>query len=273
MCYRGCRLCAVIALGNKEEVMGLFRNNKVLCPICGNSTPRVLPMRIDGQAICSECDKKASVQPEILENMTISEYAEHLAYREKNQGTLNSFIDTKVVEITKADKLHIDEKQQLLYIESARLGENPPVFRFGELTSFVYYEHLGTDRLFDLCKRDRCPVIVKPGEFFEEESFVSLFEDNFRGFDSLENVVEHFRGQDERALKREHPIDVFRFTFEFDNPYFHRLAFDGLAPYLDLDGEDPRFNGKLGWYMDQCMEIVKTAKRIARAVDPIINRK
>lgn len=229
-------------------------------------------MKIDGQAICSECDKKASVQLEILENMTIPEYAEHLAYREKNQEILNSFTDTKVVEITKADKLHIDEKQQLLYIESAKLGKNPPVFRFNELTSFVYYEHLGTDRLFDLYKRDRCPVIVKPGEFFEEPSFVSLFEDNFIGIDSWNNIVEHLRGQDERALKREHPIDVFRFTFEFNNPYYHRLAFGGLAPYLDLDDEDPRFSGKLGWYIDRCMEIVKTAKRVGKAVEPIINR-
>lgn len=253
--------------------MALFKNNKALCPICGSPTPRVLPMRIDGQAICSECDKKASVQPEILENMTVPEYAEHLAYREKNQDILSSFIDTKVVEITKADKLHIDEKQELLYIESVRLGKNPPVFRFDELTSFVYYEHLGTDRLLDLYKRDRCPVIVKPGEFFEEPSFVFLFKDNYLGFDSLSNIVEHFRGQDERALKREHPIDVFRFTFEFDNPYHHRLAFDGLAPYLDLDGENPRFNGKLAWYMDQCMQIVETAKRVGKAVDPIINRK
>lgn len=252
--------------------MALFKNKKALCPICGNPTPRVLPMKIDGQAICSECDKKASVQLEILENMTIPEYAEHLAYREKNQEILNSFTDAKVVEITKADKLHIDEKQQLLYIESAKLGKNPPVFRFNELTSFVYYEHLGTDRLFDLYKRDRCPVIVKPGEFFEEPSFVSLFEDNFIGIDSWNNIVEHLRGQDERALKREHPIDVFRFTFEFNNPYYHRLAFDGLAPYLDLDDEDPRFSGKLGWYIDRCMEIVETAKRVGKAVEPIINR-
>ena len=38
--------------------MGLFSNNKKLCPICGNPTPRLLPTKIDGQPICKECDSK-----------------------------------------------------------------------------------------------------------------------------------------------------------------------------------------------------------------------
>ena len=38
--------------------MGLFSNNKKLCPICGNPTPRLLSTKIDGQPICKECDSK-----------------------------------------------------------------------------------------------------------------------------------------------------------------------------------------------------------------------
>ena len=38
--------------------MGLFSNKKKLCPICGNPTPRLLPTKIEGEAICKECDGK-----------------------------------------------------------------------------------------------------------------------------------------------------------------------------------------------------------------------
>ena len=38
--------------------MGLFSNNKKLCPICGSPTPRLLATRIEGQPICKECDSQ-----------------------------------------------------------------------------------------------------------------------------------------------------------------------------------------------------------------------
>lgn len=41
--------------------MGLFSNKKKLCPICGNPTPRLLPTKIEGEAICKECDAKVDL--------------------------------------------------------------------------------------------------------------------------------------------------------------------------------------------------------------------
>ena len=38
--------------------MGLFSNNKKLCPICGSPTPRLLATKIEGQPICKECDSQ-----------------------------------------------------------------------------------------------------------------------------------------------------------------------------------------------------------------------
>lgn len=40
--------------------MGLFSNNKKLCPICGNPTPRIFSTKIEGTPTCKECDKKAN---------------------------------------------------------------------------------------------------------------------------------------------------------------------------------------------------------------------
>ena len=38
--------------------MGLFTNNKKLCPICGNPTPRLLASAVEGQNLCKECAAK-----------------------------------------------------------------------------------------------------------------------------------------------------------------------------------------------------------------------
>ena len=35
--------------------MGLFTNNKKLCPICGSPTPRLLASAVEGQNLCKEC--------------------------------------------------------------------------------------------------------------------------------------------------------------------------------------------------------------------------
>ena len=41
--------------------MGLFSNNKKLCPICGSPTPRLLATKSEGQPICKECDSQIDV--------------------------------------------------------------------------------------------------------------------------------------------------------------------------------------------------------------------
>lgn len=38
--------------------MGLFSNNKKLCPICGNPTPRLLATKVENMPICKACDKR-----------------------------------------------------------------------------------------------------------------------------------------------------------------------------------------------------------------------
>ena len=49
-------------LSQKGINMGLFSNNKKLCPVCGNPTPRLLATKIQDTPICKECDKKSICQ-------------------------------------------------------------------------------------------------------------------------------------------------------------------------------------------------------------------
>ncbi len=38
--------------------MGLFSNNKKLCPLCGAPTPRLLSTKVEGMPLCKECAAK-----------------------------------------------------------------------------------------------------------------------------------------------------------------------------------------------------------------------
>lgn len=253
--------------------MGLFKNNKKTCPLCGKPTPRVLPLKIEGEAICSDCAGKACAEGSSVADMSMEEFRRHLAYREENAHVLESFTTTKQVPFCVSRVLHIDEGKQLLYFECDEFKSNPPVFPFSELSSYVYYEHMNSDKIFDPgINKDRCPLIIKRGEHFEEKSLTFILQDHRDGILRLENVVDHLLGADEKMLSQVHPIDVFRITFEFENPYFKRIAFDYLSPRLDLNDNDQlRWSTEFATYLERCRAIIDDAKRVGRAVEPILN--
>ena len=66
--------------------MGLFSNNKKLCSICGNPTPRIFSTKVEGTPICKECDKKADQLPlGTTDTMTLDQFKAYLDFYEANQ--------------------------------------------------------------------------------------------------------------------------------------------------------------------------------------------
>lgn len=47
--------------------MGLFSNNKKLCPICGSPTPRLLATKVEDMPLCKECAGKVDLPDGVLE--------------------------------------------------------------------------------------------------------------------------------------------------------------------------------------------------------------
>ena len=47
--------------------MGLFSNNKKLCPICGSPTPRLLPTKVEDMPLCKECAGKVDLPNGVLD--------------------------------------------------------------------------------------------------------------------------------------------------------------------------------------------------------------
>ena len=53
--------------------MGLFSNNKKLCPICGAPTPRLLATKVEDMPLCKDCAGKIDMQDGLDSSMTLDE--------------------------------------------------------------------------------------------------------------------------------------------------------------------------------------------------------
>lgn len=59
--------------------MGLFSNNKKLCPICGSPTPRFLATKFENEAICKDCDNKIDLPDGVQGKMTLADFRQYIA--------------------------------------------------------------------------------------------------------------------------------------------------------------------------------------------------
>lgn len=121
--------------------MGLFSNNKKPCPVCGNSTPRVFPTKIEGDPICSDCAGQISMENRIKNNLTLEQLKEHFEYRKQNEEKHKSFTDSVVLPVGMT-ALHVDIEKKLWFIPLYMLGniKNAPIFAFDELVEFSLME-------------------------------------------------------------------------------------------------------------------------------------
>lgn len=73
--------------------MGLFGPRK-LCPVCGNKASRFLPLKVEGEPLCGECESKVLELPEdmrgsVLESMTA--LREYFAAFDENKALRDNF--------------------------------------------------------------------------------------------------------------------------------------------------------------------------------------
>lgn len=74
--------------------MGLFSNNKKLCPICGSPTPRFLATKFENEAICKDCDNKIDLPDGVQGKMTLADFRQYIARYDENAALRSSFSKT-----------------------------------------------------------------------------------------------------------------------------------------------------------------------------------
>lgn len=74
--------------------MGLFSNNKKLCPICGNPTPRLFATAVEGNNICKDCAAKIDLPDGMLNQMSLDAFQEYINYYDENKALRDLFTES-----------------------------------------------------------------------------------------------------------------------------------------------------------------------------------
>jgi hypothetical protein len=243
--------------------MGLF-GKKQECPICGGATPRLLPTEIEGQPICKDCDKKASMQRQILEKITLDEYKEHLAYRDENARLHETFNENRTEELI-YENLHIDDEQQLLYVGKAK--NNPPIIKFSEIKEVRFVEKLnGRKLLIEGKDKYRREVIKLTRDGVEtQDSYTTILADKLIGMPRWDNIVSFIVGIDDKMDDSNKPIKYFRIEFILDNPYWKQANYYFVEPKM-REGEDVDKNSEVRTYIRRCDDILESANHFVLTV-------
>lgn len=142
-------------------VLGIFSNKKKPCPICGGATPRLLATKIaDDTPICSDCGIKISMVHTQVSNLSLEELKEHLVMREENKSCIdNIFRPNRIIPIGFTN-INIDEANKMFTIPLHMCGDvnNPPIFKFEELTRYELSEDHGLLEHFQ--KGDAAPQVL-----------------------------------------------------------------------------------------------------------------
>ena len=145
--------------------MGLFSNNKKLCPICGNPTPRLLATKVENMPICKACDKKVDLPVGTVDKMTLEEFQQYMAYYDENEPLRRQFQRTYLYAFGLfSGDLVVDDTHRLLRLKQnddalVLKGSDIRSFRICE-DGFVLYES-GWARCCATTARCRTPPEAK----------------------------------------------------------------------------------------------------------------
>ena len=245
--------------------MGLFSNKKALCPICGGATPRLLPYKVEDQAICKDCRKKMSIEPSLDENLTLDDLRRHLAYREQNAENHTMFDATYSCSFTYHTML-VDEAHRMFYFEGDE--KNPPIFTFDELVRFQYEEELNLDRINFIQDEHRGNLAIC--DWTREnrggrESFIEVLREEHEGIASSDRLLSHLIGVDDFLMSKEKPVRKFRMRFTLDNPYWHTLEYEFVEPRMNK-GENANEYAEVEQYLTRWQEILDQVEEVKTGV-------
>lgn len=108
--------------------MGLFKNNKKQCPICGDATPRLLATKVEGMPICSACADKMDIRQELMNSLTVDQLKDYMAFYETNQPLKQEF---------KAD---YEKKTGFMQLTAFRCDYEHKTFRLKTLENAIVYQ-------------------------------------------------------------------------------------------------------------------------------------
>lgn len=255
--------------------MGLFTNNKKLCPICGSPTPRLLAAAIEGQNLCKECAAKLNLPDGVQETMTVDEFREYINCHDANKPLRDSFTETYRYNFGFfKGALRLDLDHQLLRlgdsdaafamepanVKSFRILEDGNVLYEGEKGNFRNYKSDIKERLKELKPRiDEYKMLRHEYEIMEE----------------MQRNREQMSGKEDRDFRDwimepdfnvPNPVEKFAVEITLDHPYWTGFYKETGAPKFDT--EHPSTIDYLDDYTQKTEELHALAQNLMQIIDP-----
>lgn len=263
--------------------MGLFTNNKKLCPICGSPTPRLLATEVEGQNLCKECAAKIDLPDGVLNSMTLDDFREYINCYDANKPLRDSFTETYRYDFGffKGDLL-LDMDHQLLRlgvgdgafamepanIKSFRILEDGEVLYEGEKGNFRSYKSDIKERLNELKPRiDEYRMLRHQYEMMEEMR--RNMEENSRRDDRRDDRRDNLDYRDrvtEPDFNIPNPVEKFVVEITLEHPYWKSFYKETGAPKFNSD--QPSTIDYLDDYTQKTEGLHTLAQNLMQIIDP-----
>ena len=211
--------------------MGLFSNNKKLCPVCGEPTPRLLSTKIAGTPICKRCAGKVELPDGMINQMSVEVFTEYINFYDNNQSLRDIFGETyRYSGGFFGNDIVVDVSNRLFRLRNA---DHALVFEAFHLKGFriledgnILYESQGNALR---CYKSDVPERIK-GMY----AVVEQFRVRRQQYEFMENMQKR---EEEAARQRGET---------YQKRYISQPFFEGNEPihsfYIELDLEHPYWN-------------------------------
>lgn len=235
--------------------MGLFTNNKKLCPVCGNPTPRLLPTKVEGMPVCKECNRKIDLPNGTVEQMSLEDFQNYIAFYEENQILRDTFTETYSYFFGFTSGYFVIDGNHGLF--RLRNDNNALVMRSSELKAFCILED--NNILFESTENalKYYPSDV-PERINEMSPQIAQFVIQMKEYEMLERME---RMQERRERDDDNPPPVhhrprpyfempvpfrnFYVEVALDHPYWKGYRWEISAPSMD------RYNPSIDSYLQE----------------------
>ena len=249
--------------------MGLFSSKKNLCPICGGATPRILPTKIEGQAICSDCMAKVCLPNGYLNGMSLDAFREYMTFYEQNESLRQQFTETYSYTFGFfAGSIQMDMANRLLRLQ------NSPSALVVEGTAIKEFQILEDSKPLFVGRADALHCINSdvPERANNMEPMIAQFMMQKRDYERREQM-ERMRNDGENktnfALRPTFEAKVFqKFYVEImlEHPYWNSLRWEMDAPSFSRDY--PSINTYLNDYQQKVEELHILAANLMQLLNP-----
>lgn len=233
--------------------MGLF-SKKSPCPICGGKISWILPSKIEGECICSNCYNKIDMESEKLKSLTMQELHQYLAFYEQNKTLKDKFVISESIDFGLWDTKFIFDHENKLFC----MSKNPDktVFEGHNLKSFTIKEDnvILFEGSVQGIRRYQSTVPERAMAMTPQITQFMMNTQMARAIDKLDDGTSNGSASI-KYFDIPEPFKVFNVELHFEHPYWSVIKCDMDGP--KFDNSRPDINSYIRQYQRNIEELEK----------------